>query len=421
MGHHNVRSLPRTTRVRTVGASAAIVLAGALTVVPHAAADDLHGRQRHATHLVRSAQGELEDSSKALNAAGARLTRARAALSAAHKRLVAAQADAGAAARLDVLMQARLQTAEHSLTLASEALDVARERVLDQRSAIGELAASSYVHGDPALMGLAVMLDSQDPAEVTSQLNTVGSLMSKQTRLLVELRAARARMVTEEERVEKAAATVAAQRLAAATNLVRTQGLERSAAAARSQVATWVLSSRAAEADAATARSADLLVLRAAKQQEARIRQLVIERARRQHGGFRGSTGGFLYRPVPGYVTSPFGWRRHPIYGYWGLHDGVDFHAPCGTPERAAASGTVISEVRSEVYGNRLYLDLGQVNGKNLSVVYNHLTSYGVSIGQRVSRGQVVGTAGTTGWSTACHLHFTVLLDGFPVDPMNYL
>ncbi len=148
---------------------------------------------------------------------------------------------------------------------------------------------------------------------------------------------------------------------------------------------------------------------------------LILERARRQSGGFTGSTGGFLQRPVPGYVTSSYGYRRHPIFGYWGLHDGTDFSAPCGTPNRAVASGTVIARFWSDVYGNRLYLDIGRVNGKNMTVVYNHLSSYRVSSGARVQRGEVIGYSGSTGWSTACHLHFTVMLDGVPVDPMNYM
>jgi murein DD-endopeptidase MepM/ murein hydrolase activator NlpD len=390
-------------------------------VVPHAAADDLKKKQRQARSQIRNAQGDLHESSNALNAAAGRLQRARAALSAAQRRLAIAQSNVTAAARVDALMQARLQAAEHALALARVALDLAKKQVVEQRAEIGRLAASNYANGDPALMGLAVILNSQNPAEVTSQMNTVSSLMNKQTTLLSDLRKARARMVAEEAKVEAAKAAVAAQRLAARANLVRKQGLESSAATARAEVATLVIQSRAAEVQAARARKADLVQLRAAKKREERIRRLILERARRQHGGYKGDAGGFLYRPVPGAVTSPYGYRRHPIYGYWGLHDGTDFSAPCGTPNRAAASGTVISRYWDDVYGNRLYIDLGQVNGKNMTVIYNHLSGYRVSSGERVSRGEVVGYAGTTGWSTGCHLHFTVMLDGNPVDPMNYM
>jgi murein DD-endopeptidase MepM/ murein hydrolase activator NlpD len=420
-----VRSFPRTThgpaRARTVAVCATLVLAAVSAAVPHAAADDLKNKQRHVHSKVSTAQGDLDESSKALGAAARRLLHARAAMSVAQGRLVTAQSAVAAAARVDALMQARLQAAEHSLALARVALDLARARVSEQRSAIGRLAASDYANGDPALMGLVVILNSQDPAEVTSQMNTVDTLMGNETTLLADLREARARMVTEEAKVEQAKVAVGVQRQAARANLVHTQGLESVAATARAQVAALVVESRAAQAQAARAHQADLVVLRAAKKQEERIRQLILERARRQHGGFKGDTGGFLLRPVPGVVTSPYGWRIHPIYGYWGLHDGTDFSAPCGTPERAVASGTVISRSWSDVYGNRLYLDLGQVNGKNMTVVYNHMSAYKASTGQHVSRGQTVGYAGTTGWSTGCHLHFTVMLDGATVDPMHYM
>jgi murein DD-endopeptidase MepM/ murein hydrolase activator NlpD len=411
-------SLP--TRLKLTAACATL-LVGVSAVAPQAAADDkLRDRQRDVRSQVRGAQGDLEESSKALAGAARGLTKARAALAAAQRRLTVAQRDLDAAARVDALMQARLQAAEQRLARARTALDTARARVVSQRAAIGRLAASNYANGDPSLMGLSVMLTSQNPDEVTSQMNTVDSLMSRQTTLLGDLRQARARMVAEEARVEKAKTAVSAQREVARANLVKKQSLEDAAAAARGEVATHVGRMRAAQVVAARARRADLVQLRTLKKQENRIRQLIIERARRQKGGFRGDSGGFLARPVPGAVTSAFGWRRHPIYGSWGLHDGTDFRAPCGTPERAAGAGTVISRSWSDVYGNRLYLDLGKVNGKNMTVVYNHLTSYAVGAGARVGRGQAIGYAGSTGWSTGCHLHFTVLLDGRPVNPANY-
>ena len=124
---------------------------------------------------------------------------------------------------------------------------------------------------------------------------------------------------------------------------------------------------------------------------------------------------------MPGAVTSPYGWRRHPIYGYWGLHDGTDFATSCGQPMRAGAAGRVVSEYYSDVWGRRLFLDVGRVNGRSMILIYNHASGYRAGVGDRVGRGDVVAYAGTTGWSTGCHLHFTVMLGGSPVDPMNYM
>jgi len=124
-----------------------------------------------------------------------------------------------------------------------------------------------------------------------------------------------------------------------------------------------------------------------------------------------------LMKPVNGPITSPYGWRIHPIYHYWGLHDGDDFGAPCGAPLFAVANGTVMSQYYSSVWGNRLYINLGLINGHNVTVIYNHLSAYRSHVGEHVTRGQVVGLVGTTGWSTGCHTHFTVMVNGKPVNP----
>jgi murein DD-endopeptidase MepM/ murein hydrolase activator NlpD len=227
----------------------------------------------------------------------------------------------------------------------------------------------------------------------------------------------------QEKKVAAARAVVAEQRQAAAVNLARRQVLEKAAAENRARVATLVSEQTLATRQAAAARAADLRRLRQAKAEEARIKKLILKRAQQHKGGsYTGSSNGFLLPPVANsYITSPYGWRKHPIYGYWGLHNGDDFHAPCGVPERASAGGTVIAEYYSDVWGNRLFLDVGRVNGKSMTLVYNHISSYKVRTGARVGRGDTVAYAGTTGWSTACHLHFTVLLDGNPVDPQKFM
>ena len=420
------RLFPRTSwrrsRLRTALACAVLLVTTVPALAPLAAADDdLRDRQKKVRGEIRHAQGDLHESSKALNAAARRLSKARAALGAAQRRLSVAQRDLNAAARLDAVMQARLQRAEHALAVARQELAEAKAKLKEQRRQIGELAASNYAHGDPQLMGLTVVLNSQNPAEATSQLNTVDSLMNRQDITLNQLRDARAELAAQEVKVEKMTAAVATQRRAAAANLVKTRGLRQQAAEARAQVAVHVARNRAAQSSAARARAVDARVLRTLKKQENRIKQQIIARARKQRGGYKGDAGGFLHRPVPGAVTSSYGMRTHPIYGYRGMHDGTDFRTGCGESMRAAGSGTVVSRYWSDVYGNRLYLDLGKVNGRNMTVVYNHATGYRVGVGAKVRRGQVVGSAGTTGWSTGCHLHFSVLLNGNTTDPMNYL
>lgn len=127
-----------------------------------------------------------------------------------------------------------------------------------------------------------------------------------------------------------------------------------------------------------------------------------------------GSLGG-LVRPVGGPVTSAFGMRVHPITGVRKLHDGVDLGAACGTPVRAARAGTVRSARRDGAYGVRVVLD----HGGGLRTAYAHLSSAGVSPGDRVGTRSVVGRVGSTGMSTGCHLHFMVIRGGRPVDPMG--
>ena len=129
---------------------------------------------------------------------------------------------------------------------------------------------------------------------------------------------------------------------------------------------------------------------------------------------------GFV-RPVPGVVTSRFGLRFHPVLKVWKLHDGTDFGAGCGTPIRAVQSGQVSAASFDAGYGHRLLIDHGSVGGHGVVTAYNHATRYVVGRGDRVSRGEVIGYVGTTGYSTGCHLHLMVWIDGRLSDPMERL
>jgi murein DD-endopeptidase MepM/ murein hydrolase activator NlpD len=128
---------------------------------------------------------------------------------------------------------------------------------------------------------------------------------------------------------------------------------------------------------------------------------------------------GFSY-PVPPRITSPFGMRFHPVLRYWKLHDGTDFGAGCGTPIRAPRSGRVAERYYNAGYGKRLMIDHGYIGGRYVTTGYNHASRYLVRVGQRVREGQVIGYVGSTGFSTGCHLHLMVWLDGRLRNPMTW-
>lgn len=120
-------------------------------------------------------------------------------------------------------------------------------------------------------------------------------------------------------------------------------------------------------------------------------------------------------RPVPGRITSGFGYRRHPIYKISKLHTGIDFAAPMGTPVRAAAGGVVYFAGWWGGYGNVVIID----HGGGWATVYAHNSRFAVSAGQAVQAGQVVSYSGSTGLSTGPHVHFEVRKNGVPINPLR--
>lgn len=132
-------------------------------------------------------------------------------------------------------------------------------------------------------------------------------------------------------------------------------------------------------------------------------------------GSVHGS-GRFIW-PIHGEITSPFGWRTHPIFGTQTFHSGVDIGADYGDPILAADAGTIIYAGWISGYGNAVMID----HGSGLVTLYGHNTEVLVSVGQQVAQGQIIAHAGSTGNSTGPHCHFEVRLHGEPVNPMNYL
>jgi murein DD-endopeptidase MepM/ murein hydrolase activator NlpD len=112
-----------------------------------------------------------------------------------------------------------------------------------------------------------------------------------------------------------------------------------------------------------------------------------------------------------------YGYRIHPIYKISKFHAGMDFTAPTGTDVYATGNG-VVSLVKSErrELGNHIIID----HGFGYQTVYAHLDHFNVRVGQKVNRGDIIGFVGSTGLSTAPHLHYEVKVSGRNVDPAMY-
>lgn len=440
-----VSYFPRPTRrrIRAYVAGGAALLS--LAIVPLAFAEDLEHKREALERDVGAAERELDQSSAELGAAMRRLEAARDRFRTANADLARARGQVVAAQALDDQMRARLDAAVTTLRAARARLAVSRSRIVGQEDRLRAAAVQTYQSGDPGLLALSMVLTSQDPAELTTRLDGVRSVLDKGESGLARLQAANTLLAVHEDEVAAAKARVAREREATADNLERKRLLEAEAERAEARVEALVDDRAEARDGAARARAKDLAELRALEKERARVSELLrrqAERARRRAEQARrdaeraqrearqrssrrvhrssGRTDALL-QPVYGYVSSPYGMRFHPVYKRWSLHDGTDIAAACGTPIRAAANGRVIARYYNESYGNRVIITHGFARGVALATSYNHMSGYSTYVGERVERGDVIGYVGTTGASTGCHLHLMAFEDGETVDPMGWL
>jgi len=448
-----------------------------VAMVP-ALGQELDDRRDEVRRQLDRNEAELDQSSARLVEAADALKAARTGLADARVRLAQTRGELAAAQAFDEQMQDELEVAVQDLRRARKQLVRSRARMASQEELLAKIVARNYETGDPALLALSMVLNSQDTANLTSQLNSVRSVLDKESATLDGLEASRVLLTMQEEKLKSAKREVAQRRAAAAENLERKKALEAEAVTAQAQIEDLVVARTQARSVAASARKRDLREQRDLETERTRISVLLEQRAaaararaeaaaaararaaqkareearearaearraaaarKRQTSPSRDSAprpvaprqaapqpappapSAGLLQPVDGYVSSSYGMRFHPVYKRWSLHDGTDFGASCGTPIRAAASGTVLEVYYHSGYGNRVVMDNGYHRGVGLATSYNHLSAYSTFAGQRVQRGDVIGYVGTTGASTGCHLHFMVFENGRTVNPLNWL
>jgi murein DD-endopeptidase MepM/ murein hydrolase activator NlpD len=121
--------------------------------------------------------------------------------------------------------------------------------------------------------------------------------------------------------------------------------------------------------------------------------------------------------PARGQLSSGFGWRLHPVFGEYMMHEGQDITSSIGTPVTATALGKVVVREYSSSFGNYVVV----AHGNGIKTLYAHLNAFKCELGDNVRRGQVIGLLGNTGRSTGPHVHYEVHVGDRTVDPMPWI
>lgn len=378
------------------------LVAGTASGATEAELDQLNDQIADLASQIESAQAARSQAGSDLLAAKANLDDLVGQVNAAEAKL--ASIESGIAAG-----EAELVEVTASLDRFESALASTRLKVAETKESLSLQVVELYINASTASTRF---LAFSDASEASVGFAYVDGAMGDSSRLLDELDI----LEREEERQQE---ILDAQRIAQQELIA---DLEKQREAQAAEVASLdglrAEAAQAAEAARALVSSLNADIARFEEHKEgleADAAALEAELAARGSAGEKPS--GPLARPVPGPVTSPFGYRIHPIFGTRKLHTGWDLSAAAGSPIVAAADGVVVSAGVRGGYGNATVID----HGGGLATLYAHQSSMAVSSGQSVSRGQVIGYVGCTGYCTGAHLHFEVRVGGAPVDPSGYV
>ena len=417
--HESFRSAAATS------IAVAVLVLGLMT--PSFADDeaDLKKKQRDLNSKIDGAEEAADQSSAALKKAWAALTAARESLSSAQSELGRTRGELAVAEARDAEMQAKLVRTEKGLQAAIAKLAQGESDLEDAEAVVEQFTVNQIQQGDSGMRAFNRLLAGESPSSFTEEMSINDSVGDAQIAKMQELEASRVMLKLKRDEVQRLRDEAKKARIEAAENLKTKQALEARAEDQATAVAQLVTKNRTAKDAADRALADDLALLRSYETERNRVSDRLAQLAKKDLGsggaGVGGDGSGALSYPINGATTSQYGMRVHPITGVYKLHDGIDWGGGCGTPIRAAASGTIIEQYYNAGYGNRVLINNGIKRGKSIVTTYNHMSRFAKSAGAKVQRGDIIGYVGTTGYSTGCHLHFMVIANGQVTNPSSWL
>ena len=298
----------------------------------------------------------------------------------------------------------RYKSAQLELKQAQEALQRARVKYAGTQQSAGHRLAAMYERGEAAY--LEVLVSANDFSDMLRRSQLASLSMEQDSKALQTLHHDKDELSAYEQQVEAKAREVARAKDQSDLERVKCEGYQQDVAD--------ILERRKREARAL---EDELKAL----ERESRIitdmlRRLASSPAgrKRAHWFFDIPAGALPLMIPPGRLSSPFGWRYHPLFKTRLFHTGVDIAAPAGTSIHAVGKGQVISARWHGGYGNAVIID----HGGGRTTLYGHMLSIGVTEGQMVSDREIIGRVGSTGNSTGPHVHFERRVNGAPVNPL---
>ncbi|MFN2615224.1 MAG: murein hydrolase activator EnvC [Actinomycetota bacterium] len=311
------------------------------------------------------------------------------------------------------VLQARLDSLGAGIELKQVQIDQAEGQVADLQQRLQDRAAQLYMSVPGSVPGTGGILN--DVNDFVSATAYESGLISGDQILIESVQRAQQSLEVQQTALAATEQTVQAARDDIATQAARILDMRSQLSSAQAAVAQEIATRRVLLAQVQSQKAAYLRAIRNLVAESNSITALLRGIQRGQHV-YAGS-GGWLKWPVSGPITSPFGWRIHPVYHYRSFHTGIDIGAPMGTTVHAARAGTVVYVGYQGAYGNIVIVD----HGSGIATVYAHLSRFYVRTGQYVRTMSAIAAVGSTGWSTGPHLHFEVRQGGTPVNPVRWL